>query len=137
MTSPNIPKLEELIGIATERDVLVKALDEITSAVVVVDSLANIYFVNKMAELMTGFTRAEITGENVNILVPERFKEKHSEYTKQYLTDPKIVFHQRAMGRGIDLFINRKDGTEIPVTIDICPFMTSIGIFVAATIKVK
>lgn len=137
MPSNNILELKKLIGASFSEEILVKALDGVTASIIVVDSEINIYFVNTATELLFGYTRGELIGQHVNLLVPDDVKEQHLEYIKKYVTDPKLVMLQREMGRGLVLRGRRKDGSEFPVTVDISPVQTRLGLFVVTTVKLR
>ncbi len=86
-------------------------------AIIAVDSDGRVDFVNAAAEAMFGYTRDELHGQPIEILVPERHREKHLAYRREYSRDPKT----RAMGLRMDLFGRRKDCTELPVEISLSP----------------
>ena len=81
--------------------------------VIVVDGKGTIRFVNAIAEKLFGYSRSELVGRNIEVLVPDRFVEAHSALRTTYLRTP----HTRAMGAGRDLYARRKDGGEFPVEI--------------------
>lgn len=126
------------LGVSGPSDeVVAKTIDEISVAVVVVDDKSKIYLVNKFAELLFGYDRKELWGQNVMILVPDDRQLKHVGLSAAFLADPKIVMHQRVMGSGAELFGQRKDGKMFPITVDISPIATSLGMFVVSTVKLK
>src|SRR3974390_281410 len=83
------------------------------NGVIVVDGKGTISFVNAIAEKLFGYSRSELVGRNIEVLVPDRFVEAHSALRTTYLRTP----HTRAMGAGRDLYARRKDGSEFPVEI--------------------
>jgi PAS domain S-box-containing protein len=64
---------------------------------------------------MFGYSRDELMGEEVEILVPERFQIRHREDRAAYYADPSL----RPMGVGRDVWGRRKDGVELPVEISL------------------
>src|SRR5450755_196826 len=98
------------------RDLLESAPD----AMVIVDSSWEIVLVNAEAEKLFGYRREELLGRCVEMLVAERFREGHSGYRAAYSADP----HTLAMGTGVKLCGQRKDGTEFPVEISLGPIET-------------
>ena len=100
------------------------------SGFVMVDQAGRMVLVNSQTEKMFGYTRDELLGQPVEMLVPERFRKQHSQYRAGFLADPKA----RAMGMGRDLFAQRKDGSEFPVEIGLNPIKTSEGCFVLSAI---
>ncbi len=102
------------------------------NALIVVDEEGRIVLANAQAEKVFGYTRAELTGQSMELLVPERYHDRHPCHRQDYFKDPEIG--ARAMGAGRDLFGWHKDGREVPVEIGLSPFRTSEGLFVLASI---
>jgi PAS domain S-box-containing protein len=85
--------------------------------VVIVDAAGLIQIVNRQTELLFGYPRAELLGQPVELLLPERFRSRHVHHRAGYQTDP----HTRAMGTGLELYGLRRDGSEFPVEISLSP----------------
>jgi PAS domain S-box-containing protein len=100
------------------------------SGFVMVDQAGRMVLVNSQTEKMFGYTRDELLGHPVEILVPERLRKQHAQYRAGFFANPKA----RAMGVGRDLFGQRKDGSEFPVEIGLNPIKTSEGCFVLSAI---
>ena len=79
-----------------------------------------IVLVNRQTERLFGYEREELLGELVEILVPERYRERHPQYRDDFLAMPSI----RAMGAGRELYGRRKDGSEFPIEIGLTPIET-------------
>ncbi len=105
-------------------------LEIVPAAVVAVDAEGNIVLANSRAEALFGYTRAELTGSSVEMLVPERYRSKHVADRQHYLAEPSA----RAMGVGRDLFGCRKAGREVPVEIALNPVTTEKGTLVFAVL---
>ena len=106
-------------------------LETAPDAMIIVDERGRIAIVNRQAEDMFGYTRAELLGHEVEMLLPERTRENHLEHRGGYLASPEL----RPMGPGLDLFGRRKDGTEFPVEISLSPVETSSGMFISSVIR--
>jgi PAS domain S-box-containing protein len=87
--------------------------------------------VNSRTEELFGYTRQEILGYSVEILIPERFHAGHHHHRSSYFADPR----QRPMGEDLELFGLRKDGTEFPLEISLSPIKTAEGVLVASAIR--
>ena len=77
-----------------------------------------------------GYEEKEFVGQEIEILVPLRYRGKHSHHRNGFFHDP----NTRMMGAGRDLSGLRKDGTEFPIEIGLKPFNTENGVVVLATI---
>jgi PAS domain S-box-containing protein len=103
-------------------------------AIVVVSREGRIVQVNKRTEALFGYTREELLNSEPDVLVPERFREKHREHRKVYMSEPRV----RPMGTGLELFGRRKDGSEFPVDISLGvlqPVQAETDIVVLAVVR--
>ena len=105
-------------------------VDSAPNGIIIADGRGKIVFVNTQIEQMFGYTRHELRGQNVEILVPERYSNGHAGHRARYLAEPEA----RMMGRGRDLYAQHKDGTEIPVEIGLNPVDTGRGLVVVSTV---
>ncbi|HEX6816976.1 MAG TPA: PAS domain S-box protein [Ktedonobacterales bacterium] len=100
-------------------------------AIVVVDNDGHIMLVNRQAEAHFGYTREELLGATIELLVPERFQDIHAQHRAHYNAAPRT----RPMGIHLELYGRRKDGTEFPVEISLAHLPTSEGHLVIATVR--
>ena len=100
------------------------------NAMVMSDRAGNIVMVNTQAERVFGYSRAELLGQPVEILVPDRLRNHHTELRKTFFADPR----PRPMGAGRDLYGLKKDGSVFPVEIGLNPIETDEGIMVLSAI---
>ena len=106
-------------------------LESAPDAVVIVDWHGHIALVNAQAELLFGYTRAELAGRHITDLIPRRYRPAHRDHQKRYLRAPDA----RPMGSGLELFGLRKDGTEFPVEVSLGPLETDQGVLVSSAIR--
>ena len=106
-------------------------LEAAVHAIVVVDERGEIVLVNPAAEALFAYDREELIGETVEILVPERFRNRHGGQ-RQRFTSGALT---RRMGIGLDLVACRKDGTEFPAEIGLSRIQTAGGVLVSAAIS--
>jgi PAS domain S-box-containing protein len=106
-------------------------LETAPDAMIIVDERGRIAIVNRQAEDMFGYTRAELLGHEVEMLLPESIRKGHLEHRGGYIANPEL----RPMGPGLHLLGRRKDGSEFPVEISLSPVKTSSGMFVSSVIR--
>jgi PAS domain S-box-containing protein len=82
-----------------------------------------IQLVNQRTEQMFGYTREELLGRELDILLPERYRAAHVHHRVSYFAQPRV----RTMGAGMALAGRRKDGTEFPVEIGLGYVQTGHG----------
>lgn len=100
------------------------------TAMVMIDRTGCIVLVNAETEKLFGYTRHELLGKSMEILVPQEFRAHHPELRDSFFSFPQA----RRMGVGRDLYAQRKDGNNFPVEIGLNPIETSEGIFVLSAI---
>jgi PAS domain S-box-containing protein len=106
-------------------------LESAPDAIVIVNKTGNIVLINSQTERLFGYTRDELLGKPIEILVPARFGRHHPGHRDQYVSEPRV----REMGAGLDLFGLRKNGEEFPVEISLSPLETEEGRLVSSSIR--
>src|SRR5579862_1599184 len=106
-------------------------LEAIPDAVAAVNQQGVIVQINAQTEALFGYTRDELIGQRIEILVPERQRPHHDLHREQFHQQPKI----RRMGSGLDLYGRRRDGSEFPVEISLSPVTTGDGMIVLSAIR--
>ncbi|MBV9256446.1 MAG: PAS domain S-box protein, partial [Ktedonobacteraceae bacterium] len=104
---------------SSSREDLARVLDLSPDALMIVDQIGNIVMVNEQTEALFGYARSELPGQTLELLLPQRFREIHTGHREQYFASPRT----RPMGIGLQLFGERKDGTEFPVDISLKPLL--------------
>lgn len=118
---------EELAVDARFRALLESAPD----AMVIVRGDGAIVLVNRQAEALFGYARGEIIGRPVEALIPERYRDAHVSHRGGYFQAARI----RSMGAAMELYAQRKDGTEFPIEVSLSPLETEDGILVSSAIR--
>lgn len=105
-------------------------VDAVPNAMLLVDASGRITFVNQNAEALFGYTRDELIGQPLEMLVPERVRKAHPQHVQDFFATPRT----RPMGAGRELHGCRKDGSEMMIEIGLNPIETSEGLCTLASI---
>ena len=106
-------------------------LESAPDAMVIVNRAGQIEIVNAQTEKMFGYTRQELLGQAVEILVPKRFRDHHISHRDTFSSAPRT----REMGAGLELLGRRKDGTEFPVEVSLSPLKAGEGTLISSAIR--
>ena len=89
-----------------------------------------IVLVNREVERLFGYSREELLGQKVELIVPEAHRGAHRAHRDAFAAQPQ----SRVMGAGRDLHGRHKDGSPVPVEIGLTPVTTADGLFVIASV---
>ena len=107
-----------------ESEATIRALFEHASqGILMADRQGLIVQANEMIEELFGYTRAELQGQPVEMLLPQRFRSEHVHHRASYVAAPR----PRPMGLSQELSAHRKDGSEFPVEISLSHIVTKQG----------
>ncbi|MGO9903582.1 MAG: EAL domain-containing protein [Solirubrobacteraceae bacterium] len=102
-------------------------LEIASDAVVAADQDGLIVLVNASAEQMFGFTREELVGKPVEVLMPSHARASHVVHRLGYVADPEP--------RRLEVRAARRDGSEFPVEITLNTLATETGFLVVAAAR--
>jgi len=98
-------------------------LEAVSEAILLINEAGIIVSVNRKTEEMFGYSREDVLGRPLEMLLPERFRSPHADHRAAYFRDP----HVRPMGQGLNLLARRRDGTDFPVEISLSYVRTDEG----------
>jgi PAS domain S-box-containing protein len=107
--------------VSAKGDLFNLVVEAAPNAMVLVNSRGRITLVNVQTEKLFGYTRSELLGQSIEMLVPERFRRGHTGLRDSF-NEAAVA---RPMGAGRDLYARRKDGSEVPVEIGLNPIETA------------
>jgi PAS domain S-box-containing protein len=106
-------------------------LESAPDAIVIVDLEGRIVLVNAQTESLFRYSRGELMGARVEMLVPKRLRSQHQIHRTSYAHSPT----PRGMGADLELYGVRKDGSEFPVEISLSPLETDEGTLISSAIR--
>lgn len=112
-------------------DIAVEILKASNEAIVVVNDDGEIVSANPAAESLFGYGDGELTGQKVEVLLPEAMRHGHAKQRKHYRRAP----HSRPLVAGLSLKGMTKDGRVFDAEIALTPVQTETGTLVSSTIR--
>jgi len=106
------------------------AVEASPAAMFVVNAEGKIELVNAECERMFGYSRQQLIGASIDILVPAHIRDSHHVFRGNFTAHPL----KRQMGVGRDLRALRQDGSEFPVEIGLTPVNHVDGFGVLAVV---
>jgi two-component system, cell cycle sensor histidine kinase and response regulator CckA len=110
------------------RQMVEALLESASQAILSVDSSGKIVLANQRAEEMFNYTREELLGAPIEMLLPESKRASHAHQREQYFAQPGV----RPMGIGMELAGRKRNGEEFPVEVSLSAIHTREGVFAIA-----
>ncbi len=117
--------------IALPADIVSKILNTAADATIISDHEGYIRVANERAEQLFGYERGELVGQQVEVLMPQDFRDHHRALRAGYNEAPRA----RPMVSGLELVGQRKDGSAFHAEIALNPIETSDGLVITSTIR--
>ncbi|MCO5949971.1 PAS domain S-box protein [Mucilaginibacter flavidus] len=106
-------------------------LESAPDSLVIVNGSGEIQIINEQTQIVFGYTKDELYGQKIEMLLPDRFKDHHPGQRASFFAKA----YARRMGAGHELFGKHKKGYEFPVEISISPIQLEDGLYVSAAIR--
>ncbi len=118
-------------GLSASEQMLGALLESAAQGIISTDRAGRIVLANRQAQEMFGYSRDELLGSSIDMLLPESKRGAHAQMRGEYLHRPRV----RPMGSGVDLTARRKDGTEFPVEVGLSHIETAQGALAIAFVS--
>jgi len=106
-------------------------LESSADAHIVSDSGGSIRAANPEAEALFGYASGELTGKQIEVLIPQDQRGRHQQLRERYYDSPRA----RPMVSGLELHGCRKDGSTFRAEIALHPIETDDGLVVTSTVR--
>lgn len=106
-------------------------LESVPDAIIIVNQGGRIVLFNGQAERIFGWSRAEMVGASMEMLLPPRYRSAHFGHRMRFHRSPQV----RSMGAGLELYGLRRDGHEFPVEISLSPLTSEDDDLVMSAIR--
>lgn len=114
----------------TDPQHLISLFENATEGIILTAGKGNIMLVNPAAQKLFGYSSADLVGQPIEILIPDKYRPHHHELREGFYHHPS----NRVMGQNRDLFGRRKDGVEIPLEVSLSHYKQGDQVFVIAFI---
>ena len=108
-----------------------QVLEAAPDALVVADATGTITLVNRQTEVLFGYSREELIGQPLDLLVPDGMRGSHARHVERFFTAPT----RRSMGSSLELFGRHRDGSSIPIEVSLSPILADGERSVSAAIR--
>ncbi|SES65398.1 methyl-accepting chemotaxis sensory transducer with Pas/Pac sensor [Thorsellia anophelis DSM 18579] len=123
--------VREVTAERREREIMQQTLEQAIDAVVCIDTNNCVTLFNKAAEELFGYTRQEVMGQNVKMLVPREIQSSHDNFVNSNRTTGK----DKIVGTTREIKIERKDGQVVWGQLSLSKIRVDEGILYTAFIK--
>ena len=122
---------EDITARKEEEERFQSLLEAAPDAILLVDSNGIIVVVNSQVQVLLGYSRKELLGNSVEMLVPEEMKTRHPDLRKQFMDRVSM----ESITRNSELNAVTKDGRRIPVDVALSPLKTDKGMLMVASVR--
>jgi len=124
-------QIQDSIALQKKEIQLRNMLETAPDAVILTNEVGQIILINSQAETMFGYSRSELLGQSVDILVPKSVRDQHSKHRSHYMANPRT----RAMKSKLNLQGQHKEGHLFPIAVGLSAIETDDGLFVTSFVN--
>jgi PAS domain S-box-containing protein len=106
-------------------------LENTPDAILIVNVTGRIVLANAQAQHLFGYAGHELAGQPVEALLPPRYRQAHLGHRGAFFAHPRT----RSMGASLELFGQRREGSEFQVEISLSPLDTEEGTMVMCAVR--
>lgn len=126
----NLKKQYFMKKILNEKLIYQSMFEASPNALILTDRSGIIRDINPVAENSFQYSKVELIGQQLEILIPEKYKKKHPANRDRFMKNPQT----RKMGQRRDLYAKRKDNSEFPAEVGLNPILLDEEMFVMTTL---
>src|SRR5271157_3330592 len=130
-TAGNSAPMKHPHGLFKSEAMVLALLESASQGIISIDRVGKIVLANRRAEEMFGYSREDLLGARIELLLPEAKRSSHTRQREEYFAHPRA----RPIGIGMDLSGRRKDGAEFPVEVSLSTVDTEEGTFAIAFVS--
>lgn len=118
------------MALRASRSTLESLFEATPDAILLSDEQGYLVRVNRQTEVIFGYTREELYGQPVELLIPQALQQQHIRHRSIYYADPSL----RPMGAGRELRGRRRDGSQFPVEVMLGPVQVGESTYVIGVV---
>ncbi|AZB44996.1 bifunctional diguanylate cyclase/phosphodiesterase [Bacillus sp. FJAT-42376] len=100
-------------------------------AIILADAKGLILSWNEGAERMFGYREADVTGRNLQVIIPDEYKEAHQKGMNRYLS----TGEERVVGKTVELEGLKKDGSRFPIELSLASWKEDNKVYFSSIIR--
>jgi len=112
-------------------DFLYSIYEQVPVGIIITNDNGVIEDTNKFLCVTMGYEKSELIGQNVEFLIPERFRHAHIKLRNDYLKQPT----NRKMGQNKELYAIAKNGSEVPIQANLTTINENASLKVIITLN--
>jgi len=115
----------------SNKDIYASIFDNAIQAIILIDARGVIRDINPATEEIFGYSRDELLGENVSVLMPSPNRERHDRYIADYLATGQA----KVIGTGRETVARHRDGSSFPVELSVSQTVVEGDVFFVGMIN--